>query len=103
MIGKSILQCYLMDCEMFVGEQRFVEKFIKELMNWYNDKEEAKKILQSYAPVKGFKAERIKRKKEKESAKNPAIVNTDSSNDNDEDNDDDDDDLALNPIKKRLF
>eukprot|EP01017_Pseudomicrothorax_dubius_P029020 TRINITY_DN3495_c0_g5_i1.p1 TRINITY_DN3495_c0_g5~~TRINITY_DN3495_c0_g5_i1.p1 ORF type:complete len:340 (-),score=111.71 TRINITY_DN3495_c0_g5_i1:83-1102(-) len=33
---KTILQCYFMDEEMFVGEQRFVEDFIREFMEFFS-------------------------------------------------------------------
>lgn len=33
--SRTILQCYLMDEEMFVGEQRYVEKHILEVMEYY--------------------------------------------------------------------
>jgi len=35
MACKTIIQCYFMDKEMFVGEQRFVEKFIRDFMEFY--------------------------------------------------------------------
>lgn len=35
MACQTIMQCYLVDKEMFVGEQRFVEKFILEFMEFY--------------------------------------------------------------------
>ena len=39
--AKSLMQCYLMDEEMFVGDQRYSEPFIREFMDHY------KRVLQS--------------------------------------------------------
>lgn len=32
---KTLIQLYLMDSEMFVGERRYAEEFIRELMDYY--------------------------------------------------------------------
>jgi solute carrier family 44 protein 1 (choline transporter-like protein)/choline transporter-like protein 2/4/5 len=37
---KTIIQLYLMDNEMFFGEQRFVEDFIREFMEFVGKEEE---------------------------------------------------------------
>ena len=55
--NKTLLQCFLMDSEMFVGEQRFAEKTILEFMEFFrpDHKKEANfsKVSQY---VKGMKA-----------------------------------------------
>lgn len=37
---KTIIQLYLMDSEMFFGEQRFVEEFIREFMEFVGKAED---------------------------------------------------------------
>ena len=37
MILRTTLQCYAIDCEMFVGDQRFTEAFIQEFITDYID------------------------------------------------------------------
>jgi len=37
MMLRGILQCYTIDCEMFVGEQRFTEDFLDEFVKSYKE------------------------------------------------------------------
>ena len=43
-ISKTVIQCYLLDGEMFIGDQRYVEPFIKEFMEYFGKEFEDKKI-----------------------------------------------------------
>ncbi|KAL4473830.1 hypothetical protein ABPG74_022694 [Tetrahymena malaccensis] len=56
MACKTIIQCYFVDKEMFVGEQRFVEKFIRDFMEFY-----AKEDLNTFK-IKSQKAAAITQK-----------------------------------------
>lgn len=40
MMSKTVIQLYYLDGEMFYGQQRFVEKFVKEFMDFYGVQEE---------------------------------------------------------------
>ena len=37
MILRTVLQCYGIDCEMFVGDQRYTEKFIEKFIQDFTD------------------------------------------------------------------
>jgi len=37
MILRTVLQCYALDCEMFVGDQRFTEKFLTKFIEEFKE------------------------------------------------------------------
>lgn len=90
-----------MDQEMFVGEQRFAEDFIKEFMEFYNNGEEDKRDIgrEKYVkaevarielnvPIEEDEDEIANRRAEEEAKRKKAMM---------EDSDDDDDDDDENP------
>lgn len=47
MVSKTVIQCYLMDFEMFVGEQRFIQDFVLKMIEAFQPEDErvAKKAV----------------------------------------------------------
>ena len=62
-VNQSVVQCYYIDEEMFVGVQRFTEKFVMDLMEYYEDDNINKKKIQAkdYKEIgtQKFKAKQI--------------------------------------------
>ena len=52
MTTKSVIQLYLVDREMFYGEQRFVESFIQDFMEFYGKQEVSKSQFKSHKQLK---------------------------------------------------
>jgi hypothetical protein len=99
---KSIIQYYFMDQEMFVGEQRFAEDFIKEFMEFYNNGEEDKRDIQrdNYVkaevarielnvPIEEDEDEIANRRAEEEAKRKKAMMEDSDDDDDDEENGDD--------------
>lgn len=43
-ISKTLLQCHLMDSEMFIGDQRYIEPFLKDFFQYFGLKGETRRI-----------------------------------------------------------
>lgn len=52
MTTKAVIQLYLVDREMFYGEQRYVEDFIQNFMEFYGKAEEIKVKMKSHKQLK---------------------------------------------------
>lgn len=46
-VNKCVLQCYFIDEEMFVGTQTYVEPFIFELLEFYDNKKVIQKVKEA--------------------------------------------------------
>lgn len=83
-INKTMLQCFYLDEEMFIGEQRYAEEHMNELIKYYDDKNKDKELVKA-SSLKGdgyarVNAERISVGNTEESF-GKSLSNTDSDND----------------------
>eukprot|EP00828_Plagiopyla_frontata_P035702 TRINITY_DN4729_c0_g1_i4.p2 TRINITY_DN4729_c0_g1~~TRINITY_DN4729_c0_g1_i4.p2 ORF type:complete len:268 (+),score=109.08 TRINITY_DN4729_c0_g1_i4:1031-1834(+) len=53
---KAIMMCYLMDCEMFIGEQRYGQQFIREFMDYFAQQSKQVILVKNSQQVKGREA-----------------------------------------------
>lgn len=121
--SKTVLQCYLIDCEMFVGEQRYVEAKIKAFMEYYRKtlEEDERTIFKNQDYIKGMKHARNEvqvptyieedldeeenKKFDREVAKSSDEENSDEDEDNDSDEEseeDNDSNNNINPFSTKI-